>query len=69
MRASRSGIAHLDVALGETWTRATSLAAIHDTFGKRLGSVSSRVSGVVIGHTQRPLVNRGDAIVHVAELE
>jgi hypothetical protein len=23
---------------------------------------------VVIGHTQRPLVNRGDAVVNVAEL-
>jgi len=28
-----------------------------------------RTAGMVIGHTQRPLVNRGDAIVHVAELD
>jgi predicted deacylase len=68
MRAGRSGIARLEVGLGDTVSHGERIVTLRDTFGKRLGSVSSRVSGMVIGHTQRPLVNRGDAVVHVAEL-
>ena len=68
MRASNSGILHLDVQLGDDVNRGDPIATIHDPFGKRLGVVSSRASGVVIGHTQRPLVNRGDGIVHVADI-
>jgi predicted deacylase len=69
VRATRSGIAHLDVALGDTVGEGDEIATIHDPFGKRLGTVRSRLAGMVIGHTRHPLVNRGDAIVHIAELE
>lgn len=67
LRASRSGILHLTVALGDEVTRGQKVAMIYDPFGKRLGTISARVDGLIIGHTQRPLVNRGDAILHVAE--
>ncbi len=66
MRASRSGILHLDVALGDDVKDHQDLATIFDPFGKRLGGIRSRAAGIVIGHSQRPLVNRGDAVVHVA---
>jgi predicted deacylase len=56
------------VALGERITRGQKVATIYDPFGRRLGTISARVGGLIIGHTQRPLVNRGDAILHVAEL-
>jgi len=69
VRASRSGILHLDAVLGDEITAGERLATIHDPFGKRLGTVAARTGGMIIGHTQRPLVNRGDAIVHIAELE
>ena len=69
MRASNSGILHLDVQLGDDVAKGDYVAAIHDPFGKRLGVVASRATGVVIGHTQRPLVNRGDGIVHVADID
>ncbi len=69
VRATRSGIAHLDIALGDTIDEGDEIATIHDPFGKRLGTVRSRLAGMVIGHTRHPLVNRGDAIVHIAELE
>lgn len=68
VRASRSGIAHLDVGLGDVVATEDVVATIHDPFGKRLGSVRAQHRGMVIGHTQRPLVNRGDAIVHIAQL-
>lgn len=68
VRSTRSGIFHLDVGLGDDVGSGDRIGAVHDPFGQRLGWVTARVTGVVIGHTQRPLVNRGDAIVHVAEL-
>lgn len=68
-RAGRGGILHLDVRLGEAVAEGQVLGAISDTFGRSPGRVRSPVSGVVIGHTTNPLVNRGDAVVHVAYRE
>lgn len=68
IRAAASGLLHLDIALGDEVHVGQQIASIHDPFGKRLGLVTSRAAGLVVGHTQRPLVNRGDGIVHVAEL-
>ena len=69
VRATRSGIAVLDVALGDTVAKGDTLATLHNPFGKRLGRVNARAPGVVVGHTQYPLVNRGDALAHVAQIE
>lgn len=69
VRAGRSGIAHIEVELGERVERGQVLATLHDTFGKRLGSVRARGSGMVIGLARRPLVNRGDALAHIAVLD
>ena len=49
--------------------RGSRVARIYDPFGKRLGALSARVTGIVIGHILRPLVNRGDAIFHIAEVD
>jgi uncharacterized protein len=68
-RASRSGIFHLETALGDLVEVGDLLGAIHDPFGKRLATVKSRAAGMVVGHTQHPLVNRGDAIVHIAVID
>lgn len=68
MRATRSGILRLQVDRGDRVSAGQALAAIFDPFGKKLGSVRSRLGGVVIGHTQHPLVNKGDAVAHVAEV-
>ncbi|MBT8251135.1 MAG: succinylglutamate desuccinylase/aspartoacylase family protein [Acidimicrobiia bacterium] len=66
MRATSSGILHLDVELGDTVDDGQLIATITDPFGKRLGRVRSSSAGLVIGHTQHPLVNRGDAVAHIA---
>lgn len=68
MRAPRSGILNLGVARGDRVEEADSLAAIHDPFGKRLGTLKARAAGIVIGHTQNPLVNKGDAVAHIADV-
>ena len=68
VRAGRSGIAHMEVGLGDIVDKRQVLATVHDPFGKRVGTLRARVPGMVIGLTQRPLVNRGDAVAHIAEL-
>jgi predicted deacylase len=69
VRARRSGIALLDVELGQPVERGSSLAVVRDWLGKRLSVAKSPQAGVVIGHTQHPLVNQGDALVHIAATE
>ena len=68
-RASRSGILHLSPQLGDRVEKGELVATIRDPFGKRLSRMTARVSGIVIGHTQHPLVNRGDAVLHVAKID
>ncbi len=69
VRARRSGIALLDVGLGDRVGKAQQLGVIHDSVGKRLSRITSSRTGIVIGLIQHPLVNQGDAVVHVAETE
>jgi len=67
IRARRGGILRLSVGLGDTVQRNDLLGVISDAFGSAASSVRARSSGLVIGHTRKPLVNQGDALVHVAE--
>ena len=67
-RASQSGIVHLDAHLGELVLAKQQVATIYDPFGKVLSRVKAKYDGIVIGHTQAPLVNRGDALSHVARI-
>lgn len=66
VRASTSGILHLEIELGDRIDKGTLVATIYDPFGKRRGRIVSPIDGIVIGHSQHPLVNRGDAIAHIA---
>jgi predicted deacylase len=67
-RAARSGIVHLDARLGERVLAKQQVATIYDPFGKVLSRIRARHDGIIIGHSQRPLVNRGDALSHVAKV-
>ncbi|HUS44379.1 MAG TPA: succinylglutamate desuccinylase/aspartoacylase family protein [Ilumatobacteraceae bacterium] len=66
VRARRSGIALLDAELGEVVQRGQLLGVIHDSVGNRLARVTAPGPGIVIGRVQQPLVNQGDALVHLA---
>jgi predicted deacylase len=68
VRARRSGIVLLDVELGEVIQRGQLLGVIHDSVGTRLSRVTAPRRGIVIGRVQQPLVNQGDALVHLAEV-
>ena len=41
---------------------------IDDAFGNSVAAVRAPREGMVIGCTRSPLVNRGDAVAHIAEL-
>ena len=69
VRARRSGIVGLNTGLGDTVAKGQQIAVIHDAVGRRLARVNAPSDGVIIGHVQHPLVNQGDALVHIAELE
>ena len=69
VRAGRTGILHLDATIGQRVELGDRLGSLSDSFGKTLRLVKADRPGVVIGRTQAPLVNRGDALVHIAEIE
>lgn len=69
IRSSRSGILHLDVSAGDRVEEGDRMGLVSNSFGDRKAVVRCRTPGIVIGHTLNPLVNRGDALVHVASLE
>ncbi|MEX2672533.1 MAG: succinylglutamate desuccinylase/aspartoacylase family protein [Phycisphaeraceae bacterium] len=66
VRAVRSGILRLRVKAGQHVHRDQSLGAIHDAFGDEQVDLLSPDDGLIIGHTNNPLVNQGDAIIHLA---
>ena len=66
VRASRSGLAQIDCALGDDVTKGQVLGQIHDAMGRRLARLKSSADGIVVGIKVEPLVHRGDAMVHVA---
>lgn len=67
VRARRTGLAQLQVELGDEVERGEVLGRIHDTFGHRLSRIMSPTNGVVVGLNLDPVVNQGDAVVHIAE--
>ncbi len=67
VRATRSGLLRLQVRLGERAIKKQLLGIIANAFGETSAKVYAPVAGLIIGHTQNPLVNQGDAIFHIAE--
>jgi len=66
IRARRSGMLHLEVALGAGVVPDQRIGFLTDALGGRLTVVRSPFEGLVIGHTTNPLAHRGDALVHIA---
>jgi predicted deacylase len=69
VRARGTGMLHLDVDLGQRVDAGERLGGLFDAFGKRVRLVHADRAGIVIGRTEAPLVNSGDAVVHIAETE
>ena len=68
VRVRHGGVARMAVTLGQRVRKGQRLAIVGDAFGHSSADVPAPVAGLVIGHTLNPLVNRGDAIVHIGEI-
>ncbi len=68
VRAGQSGILSLRVDPGDRVAKGQVIGQIHNALGVRLSSPKAPIDGVVIGSTLSPVVNRGDAILHVASI-
>jgi predicted deacylase len=65
-RATRGGIASVEVGLGDTVDAGRVVATIGDALGGRPIGVKTALAGHVIALTQNPMVSMGDALVHIA---
>ncbi len=66
VRAPVSGILNARVRLGARVDEGDLLGEVSDPLGDAVVEVRSPYTGVVIGRTNLPLVNEGDALLHVA---
>jgi hypothetical protein len=69
VRASGSGILRPMAPLGAQVTKGALLGVVSDPFGEKEEQVLSPYSGIVIGRTNLPLVNEGDALFHIARFK
>ncbi len=68
LRAQRSGVFYVETALGDRVRHLEPIGTLADPISGAERRVRAPWSGVVIGHTNNPLVYRGDAIVHLGRL-
>ena len=69
IRASCGGILHLAISLGQKIPKKQELGFITDAFGENKVLIRSHVNGIAIGYSLNPLVNQGDAIVHLGIID
>ena len=69
VRAPDSGILRAMIPLGARVKKNTLLGVVADPFGETEANVQAQYSGIVIGKTNLPLVNEGDALYHIARFE
>jgi predicted deacylase len=69
VRARSTGIWHTDVHLGDWVEEGRRIGGLSDTFGRRVRLVYADRPGIVIGLTMAPIVNAGDALVHIARAD
>ncbi len=66
VRAPQSGILRSIVALGTQVRKKAVIGWVSDPLGKHEQAVLATASGIVIGRTNLPLVNEGEALFHIA---
>ena len=70
VRANGSGLVQLTAELTSIVKKGDVLGHIHDPFQINLSKkIISPLTGIIIGQTNTPLVNEGDAIYHIAALD
>lgn len=69
VRAPVSGVLRLLVEHGARVEKGDRLGVLSDSLGENEHLVIAPGAGIVIGHTQLPVINEGDALFHVARFE
>ncbi|WOI53912.1 M14 family metallopeptidase [Parvularcula sp. LCG005] len=67
VRAPAGGILRLSVSLGGMVKKGDVVGALNDLFGEQEQTLTAPADGIVIGQTNLPVVNEGDAVLHIAE--
>ena len=68
LRAPRGGIASIRAESGKVVAQGTPLALVRNPVGDEEVIVKSPIDGIVIGHSRLGVVNRGDALIHIAQI-
>jgi uncharacterized protein len=69
VRAPEGGILHSVRREGDRVAKLEPLGVISDPLGTATVSVVAEEDGIIIGRTQLPVVNRGDALFHIARIK
>lgn len=69
VRASKSGILRSVKSLGEKVDKDEVMGIISDPFGEEEETVTASAEGIIIGRTNIPLVNEGEALFHIARFK
>lgn len=69
VRASQSGIVRAEKPLGARVTQGERLGVVSDPFGAKEEIISATADGIIIGRTNIPLVNEGEALFHIARFK
>lgn len=69
LRSSKGGICRLVAPSGTKVREGDKVAFVSDIFGDGEEAIVSPVDGIVIGHSNLPVVNQGDALLHIAQVK
>lgn len=69
VRAPISGLMRAAHGLGDIVEKGAVIASVSGPLGEIEEDVRARYSGVIIGRTNLPIVNRGDALFHIARVD
>lgn len=69
VRSPRGGVTSRIRKSGDLVHKGDPLATVAGLFGEDAQQMVSPVDGIIIGHATLPVVNQGDALFHIAELE
>lgn len=68
VRAKRAGVLRLTRFTGDPVKKRQKIGTIGDALGDESVRVNAPCDGIVISHSTHPLLNQGDAVVHLAKL-
>ncbi len=68
LRAPRGGIYRPSKISGSRVLAGDIVAIVSDAMGDDPHNITAPIDGIIIGHRQLPVVNQGDALLHIAEV-